>query len=135
VAGAAIETLRRVPLFADLDPDELEALAERMHPQTFGAGETVTVEGQPGDGFYVVESGRAEISVQGQPQGTLGPGDVFGEIALLTGSGRAATITATSDLHCLGLTPLDFRMVVEGNPAIAWKLVQSMVGTLSFPEG
>ncbi len=131
MAGAAVEALRRAPLLADLEPGELESLAGKMYERTFAAGENATVEGEPGDGFYVVESGGAAITVQGQPQGTLGPGDVFGEIALLTGSGRAATITATSDLHCYGLTPLDFRAVVEGNPTIAWKLMNSMVDTLS----
>jgi CRP-like cAMP-binding protein len=131
VVGGALETLRRIPLLADLEPAELQALADRMHERTFRAGETATVEGEPGDGFYVVESGEAEITVQGRPVGTIAAGDVFGEIALLTGSGRAATITATSDLHCYGVAPLDFRDVVEGNPTIAWRLVQSMVHTLS----
>ena len=131
VARGAIETLRSVPLLADLDAGELEALAERMYERTFRAGETATVEGESGDGFYAVESGEAEVTVQGERRGTLGPGDVFGEIALLTGSGRAATIRATTDLHCYGLTPLDFRTVVEGNPSIAWRVVQSMVHTLS----
>ncbi|MGE5275225.1 MAG: cyclic nucleotide-binding domain-containing protein [Verrucomicrobiota bacterium] len=127
----ALEALRRVPLLADLDPEELQPLADRMYECTFAAGETATTEGEPGDGFYIVESGEAEVTVQGQRQGTLAAGDVFGEIALLTGSGRAATITATSDLHCFGLAPLDFRTVVEGNPSIAWRLVQSMMHTLS----
>lgn len=129
--GAAIETLTRSPIFADLEPEELEALAERMHARTFAAGETATVEGATGDGFYVIESGEAEITVGGAPRGMLGAGDVFGEIALLTGSGRAATITATTDLHCHELAPPDFRDVVEANPTIAWKLVESMTGTLS----
>ena len=120
-----------MPLLADLDPEELQALADRMYERTFPPGEHATVEGEPGDGFYIVDSGEAEITVQGQQLGTLAAGDVFGEIALLTGSGRAATITATSELHCYGLTPLDFRTVVEGNPSIAWRLVQSMVHTLS----
>jgi CRP-like cAMP-binding protein len=131
VSDAAIETLRRVPLLADLDPAELQSLAERMHERTFRAGEAATVEGEPGDGFYVVESGEAEVTVRGESRGTIGAGDVFGEIALLTGSGRAATITATSDLRCYGLAPPDFRDVVEGNPSIAWRLVQSMMHTLS----
>ena len=129
--GGALATLRHAPLFADLEPAELEALAERMQLRTFAAGETATVEGEAGDGFYVVESGEAAITVHGQPQGTLRAGDVFGEIALLTGSGRAATITATTELRCSWLAPPDFRTVVEAKPGIAWKVVQSMVGTLS----
>lgn len=129
--GGAIETLQRSALFADLEPQELETLAGRMQARTFAAGETATVEGAAGDGFYVIESGEAEITVGGTPRGMLRVGDVFGEIALLTGSGRAATITAATDLRCYELAPLDFRDVVEANPAIAWKLVESMAGTLS----
>lgn len=131
MAGVTIDTLSRVPLFADLDPEELQLIADAMRERRFGPGETVTVEGEPGDSFYVVEAGEAEIIVQGQPQGTVGPGGYFGEIALLTGSGRAATIRATTDLHCYCLAALDFRTVVEGNPAIALKLMQSTVDTLS----
>ena len=131
MAGVTIDTLSRVPLFADLDPEELQLIADAMRERTFGSGETVTVEGEPGDSFYVVEAGEAEILVQGQPHGTVRPGGYFGEIALLTGSGRAATIKATTDLHCYCLAALDFRTVVEGNPAIALKLMQSTVDTLS----
>jgi CRP-like cAMP-binding protein len=131
VAGVTIDTLSRVPLFADLDPEELQLIADAMRERTFGPAETVTVEGEPGDSFYVVEAGEAEVLVQGQPQGTVRPGGYFGEIALLTGSGRAATIKATTDLHCYCLAALDFRTVVEGNPAIALKLMQSTVDTLS----
>lgn len=131
MAGAPIDTLRRVSLFADLDEEELETLAASMRARTFLAGEVVTVEGEQGDGFYVVESGEAEITVRGRPEGTIGPGGYFGEIALLMGTGRAATITASADLHCFGIAPEDFRTVVEGNPAIAWKLLQSMQQTLS----
>lgn len=131
VPGEAIDTLRRVPLFADLDDAELQALAAPMRERTFPAGATVTAEGDPGDGFYVVESGEAEVTVGGVRVGALGPGDWFGEIALLMGAGRAATITATTEFRCHGIAPPEFRTVVEGNPGIAWKLLQSMTQTLS----
>lgn len=123
--GVAIDTLSRVPLFAELEPEELQLLADAMRERTFHAGEDVTVEGTPGDGFFVVDSGEAQVLVEGQPRGTVGAGDYFGEIALLMGSDRTATITASSDLRCYALTPLDFRTIVEGNPFIAMKVVQS----------
>jgi len=131
VVGAAIDTLRRVPLFADLDLAELQSIADSMHRRIFQAGETVTAEGGAGDGFFVVVSGVGEVTVQGQLRGRVEPGDYFGEIALLQGSDRTATVTATSDLHCYALTPVDFRTVVEGNPSIAWKVIQSMAHRLS----
>jgi CRP-like cAMP-binding protein len=123
--------LKKVPLFADLDERELEQIAGSMRERTFGAGDTVTEEGAGGAGFFVVESGEADVSVDGQPRGTIGAGDYFGEIALLTGSDRTATITATSDLHCYGMTPWDFRPLVESNSTIAWKLLTAMADKLS----
>ena len=131
VAPPTTDTLRRVPLFADLDKKELESIAGSMRERTFPAGEPVTKEGAGGAGFFVVDQGEADVSVHGEQRGKIGPGDWFGEIALLTGSDRTATITATTDLHCYGLTPWDFRPLVESNPSIAWKLLQSMAQKLS----
>ena len=130
VATPSIDVLKRVPLFAGLERKELESIADSMRERTFPAGQTVTEQGAGGAGFFVVESGEGEVSVDGQARGTVGAGDYFGEIALLTGSDRTATITAKSDLHCYGMTPWDFRPLVEGNPAIAWKLLQSMAEKL-----
>lgn len=123
----------RVALFADLDQAEIELLAGLAFPRTFVAGEAVTTEGAIGDGFFVVDSGEAEVMVQGQPRGTITSGDCFGEIAMLMGSERTARITATSELRCYCITPADFRSVVEENPSIAWKLYQSMAERLSDP--
>lgn len=131
MAIPSTDTLRRVPLFSGLDDKELQSIAASMHERTFKAGQTVVEEGATGAGFFVVESGQAEVSVGGEARGTVGPGDHFGEIALLTGSSRTATIVATTDLHCYGLTSWDFKPLVEGNPAIAWKLLQSLADRLS----
>ena len=130
VARASADTLKGVPLFAGLDKKELEQIASSMTERRFTAGDTVTLEGAGGAGFFVVEKGRAEVTVEGQPRGTIGPGDYFGEIALLTDSGRTATITATSDMLCYGMTPWDFRPLVESNSAIAWKLLTAMAEKL-----
>lgn len=131
VAGAPIETLRRVPLFEDLDSTELQSVADVMHEANVPPGAVVTAEGGPGDGFFVIDAGEAEVTVDGEPRATMTAGDYFGEIALLMGSDRTATVTATSDLHCFALTPSDFRTLVEGNPSIAWKVIQSMAARLS----
>ena len=130
VAAPSVDVLQRVPLFAGLERKELESIAASMRERTFPAGQTVTQEGAGGAGFFVVEDGLAQVTVDGKPRGTIGPGDYFGEIALLTGSERTATIVATSDLHCYGMTPWDFRPLVESNPDIAWKLLQSMAEKL-----
>jgi CRP-like cAMP-binding protein len=130
VAGPPVETLRRVPLFEELDSAELQTIAASMHEANVRAGATVTAEGGPGDGFFVIASGEAEVTVDGRPRATLAAGDHFGEIALLVGSSRTATVTATTDLRCYALTPSDFRTLVEASPSIAWKVMQSMAARL-----
>src|ERR671935_2024953 len=118
--GAPVDVLRRVPLFAELDEREVEEIARSFKERRFSAGETVIKEGSGGAAFYVIESGEARITVRGKERGTLGPGDYFGEIALLDEGARTATITADSDLLCYGLTYWDFRPLVQANAAIGW---------------
>ena len=130
VARGSVDVLKKVPLFAGLDDRELQAIAASMRERRFAAGDTVTEEGAGGAGFFVVESGEAEVTVDGEARGTIGQGDYFGEIALLTGSDRTATITARSDMVCWGMTPWDFRPLVESNSAIAWKLLTAMADKL-----
>jgi CRP-like cAMP-binding protein len=130
VARASVNLLRSVPLFAGLENKELEQIASSLRERRFAAGDTVTKEGVGGAGFFVVEEGEGEVTVNGQPRGTIGPGDYFGEIALLTGSERTATITAKNDMLCYGMTPWDFRPLVESNSVIAWKLLTAMAEKL-----
>ena len=130
MARASADVLKKVPLFAGLDKRELEQIASTMRERRFSAGATVTEEGAGGAGFFVVEPGQAEVLVEGETRGTIGAGDYFGEIALLTGSDRTATIKATSDMICWGMTPWDFRPLVESNSAIAWKLLTAMADKL-----
>jgi CRP/FNR family transcriptional regulator, cyclic AMP receptor protein len=115
-----------VPIFQGLDRRELERIAASMKPRTFRAGDTVTSEGQGGVGFFVIEDGSAKVTVAGESRRTLGAGDYFGEVALLTDSPRTATITADTDLRCYGMTSWDFKPLVETHGSIAWKLLQAM---------
>src|ERR671933_443642 len=134
MAEGAANLLRRVPIFSDLDRRELERIAASMKERTFSAGDTVTAEGQSGVGFFVIESGEAKVTVGGQDRRRLGPGDYFGEVALLTDSPRTATITAESDLRCYGMTAWDFKPLVETNGSIAWKLLQAMAKNYQSPS-
>jgi len=126
VAQASADTLKKVPLFAGLDDKELNQIASSMRERRYQAGDTVTQEGSGGAGFFVVEEGEADVSVGGQAKGSIGPGDYFGEIALINDSPRTATLTARTDMLCYGMTPWDFRPLVESNSAIAWKLLTAM---------
>jgi CRP-like cAMP-binding protein len=133
MTDGAANLLKRVPIFADLDGKELERIANSMKQRTFKAGETVTSEGQTGVGFFVIEDGEATVTVGGDERRKLGPGDYFGEVALLNESARTATITAESDLRCYGLTAWEFRPLVETHGSIAWKLLQAMSKTYQSP--
>jgi len=126
VAGAPVDMLKKVPLFAGLDNKELQQIAASMRERKFKAGDTVTQEGAGGVGFFVVEQGQADVSVGGESKGSVGPGDYFGEIALINESPRTATLTARTDMLCYGMTPWDFRPLVESNSTIAWKLLTAM---------
>jgi CRP-like cAMP-binding protein len=126
VAQGAVDLLKRVPIFEGLDNRELERIAGSMKPRTFRAGDTVTTEGQGGVGFFVIEDGEARVTIHGDERRRLGPGDYFGEVALLTDRPRTATITAESDLRCYGMTSWDFKPLVETHGSIAWKLLQAM---------
>ena len=121
-----MQLLKRVPIFEGLEARELERIAGSMKQRTFRAGDTVTTEGQGGVGFFVIEDGEAKVSIAGDERRRLGPGDYFGEVALLTDRPRTATITAESDLRCYGMTSWDFKPLVESHGSIAWKLLQAM---------
>src|SRR4051795_9376526 len=88
VADGAVDLLKRVPLFSDLDRKELERIAASMKERTFSAGEPVTAEGSTGVGFFLIESGNAKVTIGGEDLGLLGPVQYFGEVALLNESAR-----------------------------------------------
>jgi CRP/FNR family cyclic AMP-dependent transcriptional regulator len=132
--GAPVEAVKRVPIFADLHKRELEQIARLFKERRFAPGETVAREGSGGAAFYLIDSGEAKVSVGGKERSTLTRGDYFGEIALIDEGARSATITATSELVCFGLTYWDFRPLVQANAAISWKLLQFMVKRLRAAE-
>ena len=127
---APVELLQRVPLFEDFERGDLDRLSRSFKQRIFDAGSTVADEGRTGAGFFVIESGEATVSVRGSERAKLGPGDYFGEIALIDDGARSATITADSELRCYGLTSWEFRPLVEGNASIAWKLLETLAKRL-----
>ncbi len=129
-AGAPVEVVSDVPLFASLRPEDAAQIASLFKERRFAAGETVTKEGSGGAAFFLIRSGEATVSVHGTSRAGLKAGDHFGEIALIDGGQRAATVTATTELVCYGLTYWDFRPLVQQNPAIAWGLLQSLAKML-----
>jgi len=134
MAEALTELIKRVPLFFDLDERELKTIAGSMKERTFPAGVAVTEEGTGGVGFFVVAGGSATVTVGGREVGRLGPGDYFGEVALIANVDRTATITTDTDLHCFGMSAWDFRPLVQEHTSIAWKLLQTLGQRLSEAE-
>lgn len=125
------DQLKNVPLFSGLGDRELKSIASSMSERTFEAGTKVTEEGRNGVGFFVIEDGSATVTVGGREVGKLGPGDYFGEIALMTKSARTATIVADTALRCHGLAAWDFRAVVESNKSMSWQLLETLAERLA----
>lgn len=131
---APLSLLERVPLFAGLDRRELESIARSFKERAFSEGETIAREGQGGVGFFVIGEGQVSFSVSGEERGSAGPGEYFGEVALIDDGARSATVTAVTDVRLYGLTSWEFRPLVEGNAAIAWKLLQVLAKRLRAAE-
>jgi len=129
--SAAADTLKKVPLFAGLGDKDLERIASSMKERRFKAGDTLVEQGASGVGFFVVESGEADVTVSGESKGKVGPGDYYGEIALLSDSVRTATLTAATDMVCYGMTSWEFKPLVESNAELGWKLLTAMAAKLN----
>ena len=132
---APVEALRSVPLFSELDEEDLGRLATQMKERRFPEGASITSEGAGGVGFFVIGDGNATVSVGGDVKSTLGPGDYFGEIALIDEGTRSATITAATDVTAYGLTPWEFRPFVEDHPQVAWALLKTLAQRLRVAQG
>lgn len=132
--GAPVDVVQRVRLFADLDESEVAEIAREFKQRSFPAGETIIREGTGGAAFYIIESGEVTVTIGGDIRATLGPGDYFGEIALLDEGHRIATCTAATDLELYGLTLWEFRPLVEANGVIGWKLLQTLARELRDAE-
>ena len=124
------ELVPEVPLFAGLSDSEIAEIVGLFKTRRFAPGDVVIREGSGGAAFYLIDSGEAAVTIRGDTVANLGRGDHFGEIALIDEGVRAATVTATSELICHGLTFWEFRPLVEQNGRIGWKLLQSMAQML-----
>jgi CRP-like cAMP-binding protein len=127
MSGAPIDVLKRIALFAELDDDELERVARLFKERRFSEGETIIQQGSGAAAFFVIDSGEATVLVDGKERRVLKPGEHFGEMALIDAGTRTATVLASSDLACSGVTFWDFRPLVEENGVIGWKLLQSLI--------
>jgi len=137
VSNAAVEAsvilcefLHRCPVFHDLDSSSISALADTMQSERFAAGEAIVRQGDPGDKFYLIRSGSAEVSVRDGGSSAvvavLGEADFFGEAALLTGEPRNATVTAREDLEAYSMDKETFTSVTAASPSFSQRITRAL---------
>ena len=132
---SAVELLRSVPLFADLEEGELERFSRVAVPRSFPAGTRVFHEGDHSDACYIVREGSFRVTREHSDGraitlATLGPGEIFGELAMLDGEVRSASVEALTDGELLALPAGDVRALLARHPEITVKLVAALVRRL-----
>ena len=125
-----ITVLGKVPLFAECTQRDLQTIARAVKDIDHRQGTVIAREGDPGIGLFVIVTGTCDVSIGGRKKAKLGPGEFFGEIALLDGGPRTATVTAATDVKLLGLTEWVFRGLMLEHPTVAVKTLQAMAGRL-----
>jgi CRP-like cAMP-binding protein len=126
------DELKKVPLFSELSKRQLKGLARDFRERDVKAGTAVMRTGEKsGISFFVIVDGTATVSVDGNPVRQLGPGDHFGELALISERVRSATVTADGPMRCLTMRFWDFRRFAKQNPDVTWKLLQYVVELLA----
>jgi CRP/FNR family transcriptional regulator len=134
-AEATIELLRRVSLFTELSPEELEKVARVAVPRSYPAGSIILREGDAGDTCYILRSGGARV-VRQHADGraitltNLGPGEIFGELAMFGGEVRSATVEALDDVQAVAILAGDLKRMLGEHPEIAVKLLGALAARL-----
>ncbi len=133
---ASIDDVAAVPLFESLDDDQRRQIAGWFHVETAGEGVRLVGEGCHGYTFFVLTEGTAGVSSDGESLSSLGPGDYFGEVAILGAGRRTATVTSTSPVRLLVMFGTEFRQLEAGYPEIASRLTEAMQARLAgAPQG
>jgi CRP-like cAMP-binding protein len=133
--GQSVELLARVPLFSELSREELERISRVSVARSFPAGVRVFHEGDHSDACYLVRKGDLRVTRE-HPDGraialaTLGPGDIFGELAMLDGEARSASVETLTDSELLALPAADVRRLLADHPGISVKLIAALTRRL-----
>ena len=119
------DALAQVPLFAGMPSRFLRRLGDKMDEQRFMEGASIVREGEPGDTFYVIVEGEAKVKgSNGRTLSGLIPGDFFGEISLMDGGPRTATVVAETNLTALALSRKDFGALLQSEPKVTVGLLK-----------
>ncbi|MGZ4736876.1 MAG: cyclic nucleotide-binding domain-containing protein [Acidimicrobiia bacterium] len=130
----ASDLLAAVDLFEELTPSELKQVSEIAKPLEFVTDEAVTEEGTPGGRFHLIESGTAKVVTGGRTVATLGPGDYFGELSLIDGDPRSASVVAIEPLRTWSIAEWNFRPLLKTQGTIAYKLLVMLCRRLRAAE-
>jgi CRP-like cAMP-binding protein len=130
VPGPAQAMLSAVPLFAPLKKNQLKLLISSAKDKSFRPGDPIVKQGETGIGFYLIVSGEARVERAGQTVATLGPGQYFGEMALLDEQPRTADVKAVGAVQCLVLSPWEFWAAVGNEPEVLRTLLKETVRRL-----
>jgi CRP/FNR family transcriptional regulator, cyclic AMP receptor protein len=125
------ELIKAVPLFAHCSKKELDSLASQLDEIEMPNGRVLTREGEAGREFVVLVDGSAEVTKDGRRVNLLGPGDFLGEIALISGGPRTATVTTTSDSDLLILTARSFARVTKEMPSVQASVMKALSDRLA----
>jgi CRP/FNR family cyclic AMP-dependent transcriptional regulator len=126
------DQLKQVPLFSSLSQRQLKRFARNFKEREFRPGTEIVRQGHmSGVDFFVIAEGEASVTIDGKEVRRLGPGDHFGELALISSEVRAATVTAEVPLRCLVMASWHFRRFIKDNPDVSWKLLQHVVKVLA----
>lgn len=128
------ELIGRVPLFAQCSDREVAAIARIVRRLELDAGQTLTREGERGEDFFVIDRGRAKVTTKGRQIASLGPGDFFGEMALLTDYERSATVAATEPMVVYAIGDRDFQAMLDRSPRLVRKIMVSLADKLRTTE-
>ena len=128
-----VDLIRKVPLFSRLSKSELKDLAMLADEIDLRDGKEMTRQGAAGREFFVLLEGTADVRKNGRKINSLGPGDFFGEIALVSREPRTATVTATSPVRTLVITDRSFRRLLDESPQVKTKVMEAMATRLA-PE-
>jgi CRP-like cAMP-binding protein len=129
--GDSIETLRAIPLFSGLDDDALAMITRVCSEFEAGAGHVLIERGMEGAGMFVLEEGAVEVDIPGGRIVEYGPGEFFGELALLGGGPRTARVRATTPVRCLAIARADFARLLETEPRIAVAMLRVLARRLA----
>ncbi len=129
-----VERLRKIPLFAACSKDELQQIAAAASTLTFPAGTVLAREGDVGREFMVIDDGTADVVIGGAVVNQLGPEDSFGEVALLDGGVRTATVVASTDVVAYVIEQREFAVLVFDSQSLARKLLIGLAKLLRSAE-